>query len=112
MKSTSKTAILLPTYIGAALGLVSFLWLGAVPGALYGGYMGLIMAGSLFGTPVEPTMVARIITGGGMVLGLVATLFLFLVVGAVLGTLAGVAVRPIARALAHHTPVEATNESR
>lgn len=87
---------LLGTYVGSAIGFISFLVLGAVPALLYGGYMGLIMVGALFGTPAQPTLVARVIVGGGMVLGLVASLFLFLVVGALLGSLVAWAVRPLA----------------
>lgn len=78
-----------PSYIGAGIGFLTFLVLGAVPGTLYGGYIGLGMSSLLFGTGSDPTWPARIITGGGMVLGLVAALFLFLVAGAFLGTLLG-----------------------
>ncbi len=91
----------LPSYIGAGAGFVAFIALGAMPGLLYGGYMGLMMAGALFGTPVEPNAVARLITGGGMLLGLLASLFLFLVVGAVVGTSCGIVLRSMARVVAN-----------
>jgi len=91
------------TIFGASIGFVAFLVFGAVPGLLYGGYMGLIMAGAIFGTPVEPTLITRIITGGGMVLGLLASISLFLVVGAVMGA----AVTGIVNAL---TPAPAEEE--
>jgi hypothetical protein len=90
----------LPTYIGAGTGFVAFIAFGAMPGLLYGGYMGLMMAGALFGTPVEPNILARLITGGGMLLGLLASLFLFLVVGSVVGTSCGIVLRPMARLVA------------
>jgi hypothetical protein len=105
MKATQtvpkKRAVNLPSYVGAGAGFVAFIALGAMPGLLYGGYMGLMMAGALFGTPVEPNAIARIITGGGMLLGLLASLFLFLVVGAVVGTSCGIVLRSLARVLAN-----------
>jgi|GEM_PF-5247917 hypothetical protein len=72
------------TYSGAVVGFISFIIFGAVPGLLYGGYMGLIMSGIIQGT-TDPTWVTRIITGGGMLLGVVASFSLFMVVGASLG---------------------------
>jgi hypothetical protein len=81
-----KTNLKLATQIGAGVGLLVFITVGAIPGLLYGGYTGLMMAGALFGVPVEPTILIRAITGGGMLLGLLASLSLFLVIGAVIGT--------------------------
>ena len=89
--------LLLPTWIGAGLGFVAYLFLGAVPGLLYGGYMGLVMAGTLLGMPVEPTLAAKIITGSGMLLGLVASLFFFVVVGAFVGAVVGWPFLPLLR---------------
>ena len=104
---SKKTAQLLPTYIGSAAALLTYLFFGAVPGAVYGGYAGLIMTGTLFGTPVEPTLVARVITGGGVVLGLVTSLFLFLVLGAIAGTVLGLVFRPLVRVVAPNIVEEA-----
>ncbi len=87
---------LIPSYIGAGLGFLAFLVLGAIPGTLYGGYIGLAMSSMLLGSAADPSWPARIITGGGMVLGLLAALFLFLVAGAVVGTLMGM---PFAKVL-------------
>ena len=70
--------------------------MGAVPGLLYGGYMGLAMAPILFGGPVQATILAKVVTFGGMFLGLTASLFFFLVMGAFLGTALGL---PFAGAL-------------
>ncbi len=95
-----KSARLIPTYLGSAAAFLGYLFFGAVPGAVYGGFAGLIMAGTLFGTPVEPTLVTRVITGGGVVLGLVTSLFLFLVIGALAGTVLGLMFRPLVRVVA------------
>lgn len=97
MKTTRRSHLpFVPSYIGAGLGFLGFLLLGAVPGTLYGGYMGLALSSVLFGSAAEPSLMARIVTGGGMVLGLLAALVMFLIAGAVLGTLLGL---PFARSL-------------
>ncbi|OIP43020.1 MAG: hypothetical protein AUK47_03305 [Deltaproteobacteria bacterium CG2_30_63_29] len=100
MKLSKKNLLLAPTYTGATGGFLAFLFLGAIPGLLYGGYMGLMMTASLFGTPVEPTMMAKLVTGGGMLIGLVSSLFFFLVMGALLGTVAGLPFMPLLKSLA------------
>jgi hypothetical protein len=97
MKTTRHSHLpFVPSYIGAGLGFLGFLLLGAVPGTLYGGYMGLALSSVLFGSAAEPSLMARVITGGGMVMGLLAALVMFLIAGAVLGTLVGL---PFARSL-------------
>ena len=100
MKLSKKSTLLAPTYTGATAGFVAFLFLGAIPGLLYGGYMGLMMTASLFGTPVEPTMMAKMVTGGGMLIGLVSSLFFFLVMGALAGTVAGLPFMPLLKSIA------------
>ena len=83
------------TLVGSALGFISFILVGAIPGILYGGYLGLMMTGALFGTPIEVTLVAQLITGGGMLLGVLASLFFFLVLGAISGTALALFLRPV-----------------
>jgi len=99
---------LLPTYIGAAISFLLYIAIGAVPGVLYGGYMGLVMAGALFGSTMEPTTLVRIVTGGGMVLGLLASMFFFLVSGAFVGTIMGM---PFAKALRRMAEKEPATET-
>jgi hypothetical protein len=82
---TKKT----PTLVGAAVGLALFLAIALLPSLLYGGYAGLLLAGGIFGTPVEPTLLPRALIVFGMVLGVVAVGSLFAVVGAVAGTAVG-----------------------
>src|SRR5690606_35943648 len=95
----ASTRELLPTTLGASVGFVAFVAVGAVPGLFYGGYAGLALPAALFGTPVEPGFWTQLVTFGGMALGLVASLSLFLVIGAVFGTLTGAIIRGVARAL-------------
>ena len=95
---------LLPTYFGTAVSFIAYLLVGAVPGILYGGYMGLMMSSALFGNPATPSLVGRLVTGGGMALGLFASLFFFLVIGAFLGTVLGLPFAPMLRRLAEAQP--------
>lgn len=80
---TSKTF----TLLGAGCGLATFLALGLLPALLYGGYAGVLLAGGVLGTPVQPTLLARAFIVGGMVFGVTAVASLFTVAGAALGAL-------------------------
>ena len=84
-KNTSKTF----TLVGAGIGLALFLALGLLPSVLYGGYAGVLLAGGIFGTPVEATALVRVFIIGGMVIGVAACASLFAALGAAAG--AGVA---------------------
>jgi len=109
MELSKKTTLLLPTYTGATGGFLAFLFLGAIPGLLYGGYMGLMMTAALFGTPVEPTLFAKLVTGGGMLIGLLSSLFFFMVMGALLGTIVGWPFMPLLKAIAKRNEAAAIN---
>jgi hypothetical protein len=77
------------TLLGAGFGLALFLALGLIPAVLYGGYAGLLLAGGIFGTPVEATLLPRALIVFGMVLGVVGVGSLFMVSGAVAGAAVG-----------------------
>ena len=78
-----------PSLIGAGIGLALFLAVALLPAMLYGGYAGVLLAGGIFGTPVEPTVLVRALIVFGMVLGVVAVGSLFAVVGAAAGAAVG-----------------------
>jgi uncharacterized membrane protein len=78
-----------PTLVGAGIGLALFLAVALLPAMLYGGYAGLLLAGGIFGTPVEPTLLPRALIVFGMVMGVVAVGSLFAVVGAAAGAAVG-----------------------
>ena len=78
-----------PSLIGAGLGLVAFLAVALLPAILYGGYAGLLLAGGLVGTPVQPTMLVKALIVFGMVLGVAGVGSLFAVLGAVAGAAVG-----------------------
>ncbi|HET9554091.1 MAG TPA: hypothetical protein VFP50_14075 [Anaeromyxobacteraceae bacterium] len=80
----------LPSLIGAGIGLALFLALALLPSILYGGYAGLLLAGGIVGTPVQPTFVVRALIVFGMVLGVTGVASLFAVLGAMAGAAVGV----------------------
>jgi hypothetical protein len=84
---TTKNKV--PAIIGAAVGLALFLAVGLLPALLYGGYAGVLLAGGIFGTPLQATFLARALIVFGMVFGVTAVASLFLVGGAFLGAVVG-----------------------
>jgi hypothetical protein len=82
---TRKTS----TLIGAAVGLALFLAIGLLPSLVYGGYAGVLLAGGIFGTPVQATFLVRALVVFGMVMGAVGVGSLFAVSGAAFGAAAG-----------------------
>jgi len=73
------------TLIGSAVGLSLFLAIALLPALLYGGYAGVMLAGGIFGTPVQPTFLVRALIVFGMVMGATGVGALFTVGGAVVG---------------------------
>ncbi len=79
-----------PSIVGAAVGLALFLAIALLPALLYGGYAGVMLAGGIFGTPVQPTFAVRALIIFGMVMGVTGVGSLFAVGGAVAGAAVGV----------------------
>jgi hypothetical protein len=77
------------TLIGAGIGLATFLAVALLPAMLYGGYAGVLLAGGIFGTPVQANLLARALIVFGMMMGVVAVGSLFAVVGAAAGAAVG-----------------------
>lgn len=86
MTATRKHILLAPTWFGGFCGFIAFLIFGAVPGLVYGGYLGVSLASVVLGAPIVATTLAQGMTFGGMVAGLAASCFFFLVTGAFVGT--------------------------
>ena len=91
-----------PSLVGAGIGLALFLAVALLPAILYGGYAGLLLAGGIVGTPVQPTFFVKALIVFGMVMGVTGIASLFAVLGAVagaaVGALTGVATRkPVAQ---------------
>ncbi len=73
------------TLVGAGVGLALFLAIALLPALLYGGYAGVLLAGGIFGTPLQATFLVRALIVFGMALGAVSVGSLFAVSGAAIG---------------------------
>jgi len=83
-KSKGVLKMKLASIIGSFIAFIAFCAYALIPSILYGGYCGLVLANSMMDTHM-PTLAVKIIVVGGMALGLVSILSLFLVVGAFVG---------------------------
>jgi hypothetical protein len=92
-----------PSLVGAGLGLALFLAVALLPAILYGGYAGLMLAGGIVGTPVQPTFLVKALIVFGMVLGVTGIASLFAVLGAVAGAAVGTLTGAVARKPAAQT---------
>jgi hypothetical protein len=77
------------TYIGAGAGLVLFALFGLLPGSLLGGAMGINVAGWLFGLPLEPGLVSRMIVLASMLLGVLVAGIVIVTASSTVGWLVG-----------------------
>jgi uncharacterized membrane protein len=84
--------------VGAGIGLALFLAIALLPSVLYGGYAGLLLAGGLVGTPVQPTLIVKALIVFGMILGVTGIASLFAVLGAVSGVAVGALTSTVAPA--------------
>lgn len=80
------------TYLGIGIGLVLFTLYGLLPGSFLGGVAGLSIAGMLFGTPVDPGVISRMIIAVSMLLGVMISGLIFITALSALGWLIGTAV--------------------
>jgi len=78
--------------IGATVGGLVFLVFGIMPGFYFGSYGTLILLQKLMGGSVEPTLFVRAAIVMGIIVGIACTATVSLVVGGLLGTVAGYAV--------------------
>ncbi len=76
-------------YIGAGAGVVLFAVIGLLPGSFLGGVIGLNIAGSLFGMPVDSVLLPRLIVGIFMLFGVLISGIIFIMGSTVIGWLVG-----------------------
>src|SRR5512146_86526 len=95
MKNTiaRKTA-----YIGAGAGLVLFALFGLLPGSLLGGAAGINIAGWLFGLPLDPGLISRVIVLLSMLAGILIAGVVIVTASTTVGWLAGKLLEPRAYA--------------
>lgn len=77
------------TKIGAFLGFLTFLVFGIVPAFYFGSYGTLIILSHLAGGSVEPTVIVRMITVVGILVGLFCSGTVSIVLGSIFGTALG-----------------------
>jgi hypothetical protein len=85
-----KTTIARKTaYIGAGAGLVLFALFGLLPGSLLGGAMGINIAGWLFGLPLQPGLLSRLIVLASMLVGVLVSGIVIVTASSTVGWLVG-----------------------
>ncbi len=85
-----KTTIARKTaYIGAGAGLALFALFGLLPGSLLGGAMGINIAGWLFGLPLDPGLISRVIVVVSMLIGVLVAGIVMVTGTAAIGWLVG-----------------------
>jgi uncharacterized protein (DUF697 family) len=85
-----KTTIARKTaYLGAGAGLVLFALFGLMPGSLLGGAMGINIAGWLFGLPLQPGLVSRMIVLASMLMGVLVAGIVIVTATSSIGWIAG-----------------------
>ncbi len=75
--------------IGATVGTIVFAVFGIMPGFYFGGFGTLILLQKLVGGAVEPTLLVRAVVVMGIAVGIACAATVSIVVGGLLGTLAG-----------------------
>src|SRR5512135_1436373 len=83
-------------YIGAGAGLVLFALFGLLPGSLIGGAAGINVAGWLFGLPLEPGLISRMIVLMSMLVGVLVSGIVIVTATSTAGWLVGRLFEPAA----------------
>ncbi len=81
-----KEMVRMGTKVGGVLGAIAFLVFGVVPGFYFGSYGTLVLMNHLFGGPLEATVLVRVATAAGILVGIVCMASVSIVVGAIFGT--------------------------
>ena len=90
-----KTTIARKTaYLGAGAGLVLFVMFGLMPGSLLGGSMGINIAGWIFGLPLEPGLISRVIVLISMLVGVMVSGIVIVTATSTIGLLVGKILEP------------------
>ena len=85
-----KTVIARKTaYLGAGAGLVLFALFGLMPGSLLGGAMGINIAGWLFGLPLQPGLLSRMIVLASMLIGVLVAGIVIVTATSTIGWITG-----------------------
>ena len=85
------------TYLGLGAGLILFALFGILPGSLVGGAAGLSLAGQIFGAPVAPGIMARMIIAVSMLTGIMVSGLIILVLSTTVAWLIGTVIDSMGR---------------
>ena len=81
-------------YLGAGAGLVLFALFGLLPGSLIGGAAGINVAGWIFGLPLEPGLISRMIVLMSMLTGVLVAGIVIVTATSTVGWLVGRLMEP------------------
>ena len=84
-----KEMVSMGTKMGAVLGGMAFLVFGINAGFYFGSYGTLVLLNHLFGGPLEATVLVRMTTAVGIIVGIACVASVSIVVGAIFGTVNG-----------------------
>lgn len=109
---TRMEKVRMGTKVGAALGGIAFLFFGLVPGFYFGSYGSLLVMKHLLGHAVEPTVLVRMVTAVGAMLGVACIGSVSIVIGSIMGTVSGYAVAAVTAPAEGLKPAESEVKAR
>lgn len=101
-----KEMVRMGTKVGAVLGAIAFLAFGLVPGFYFGSYGALVLLNHLFGGPLQATVLVRVATAMGILIGITCMASVSIVVGAIFGTAVGFLSEAVTGAAKEKAPAE------
>jgi hypothetical protein len=76
-------------YVGTGVGLILFALVGFFMGSFLGGVIGLKISGAIMGSPVQASLLPRIMVAAGMIVGVITAAVTFVFGMGLLGWTAG-----------------------
>lgn len=107
-----KEMVRMGTKVGGVLGAIAFLVFGVVPGFYFGSYGALVLLNHLFGGPLQATVLVRMVTAAGILVGIVCMASVSIVVGSIAGTALGYLLEVVRAPAAAREPEEAAVKAK
>jgi hypothetical protein len=89
MEHKKKEMISMSKRVGAVIGGIAFVIFGLIPAFYFGSFLALVITSGLSGGPLKPTMIVKVLTIMGAIVGISCVGVVFLAIGAMLGTIIG-----------------------
>lgn len=112
MKQHSISLIKWGMRTGAIIGGLLFLSFGILPGFSIGGYAAIMALKNLFGGPLEPTLLTRLVVAAGIIAGILSAFAACISAGAIFGASAGWCLDRGKRSICLKTAVEPQSAQR